>query len=591
MAKAGRAAKTGDPMDKARERLAREKGAVVKGHSGAISIALAYPNSYEVGMSNLGFHKVYSMLNAMDGVVCERVFLPDADDERYFIKRKTPLFSLESQKPLNGFDAAAFSITFEADYINVLKMLRLGKIPLKGRGPRDPLILAGGICPTMNPEVLGPFFDIMVIGEGEDALEPIIAAMRNGGKNDLAAFARIPGVYVPSAYTPVYENSGAIARFEVRPGFPEKVKRLWNHGFSASPNVSVIDTPDTVFGGMALVEIGKGCGKHCRFCAAGYVYRPTRHADTSAILAAVDAGLSRIGRVGLVGSAVGDHPDIEKIFSHIVEKGGEFSVSSFRLDKLTPTMLENLAKGGAHTITVAPEAGSERLRKRINKDLGGETIIRAARMIAQTGPFNMKLYFLVGFPGETVEDVAQIASLAQAIRDEMISASKTRGTMGHISVGVDVFVPKPFTPFAREPFIGIAEADRRLKLVKKMFRALPGVSLQAGSARQSYVQALLSVGDRRVAEVIEKALEMDGDWFGAMRESPVDADFFATRRKGPDEILPWDMIDSGLYEGYLEKEMERRLDEKLTPECPPPGSQCQRCGAFDGVCVIKGKTK
>jgi radical SAM superfamily enzyme YgiQ (UPF0313 family) len=588
MVKAARHTPLDDARQSARARLERERGAIVKDHAGRLKIALVYPHSYEIGMSNLGFLKVYSLLNAHDGVVCERAFVEPAGRSRVSVGN-TPIVTIESQTPIGEFEVIAFSITFEADLINVLKALDIARVPLRGRGKTAPLVIAGGISVTLNPEPLAPFVDVAVIGEAEGVIDRLVEAMLRDGLRSYKSFAQIPGVYIPSAYEPVYGDDGAILRYETADGFPPKVERAWNADFAQHPNESVIQTDDTVFGGMYLVEIGKGCGKHCRFCAAGYVYRPTRHTQTEAILSAIERGLKLKGRIGLLGSAVGDHPDIEKIFGHIVERGGDFSVSSLRLDKLTPTLLENLAKGGLHTVTVAPEAGSETLRMKVNKDLSEETILNAVRMIGRAGPFNLKLYFLVGLPDETDEDVTMIPTLVGKMRLALVETSRERGTLGSITVGVDAFVPKPATPFEREPFGGVKVLEKKLRAVTRLLRAIPNVTVHTGSARTSLVHTLLSVGDRRVADILQTAYETDGDWRGAMRGSAVAPAFFTDRRKPDGEILPWSLIAHGLREGYLEKEMGKSLTGKVTPECPPPGEDCRRCGSFEGVCFAEGR--
>lgn len=588
MVKAARHTPLDDARQIARARLERERGTVVKDHAGRLKIALVYPNSYEIGMSNLGFLKVQALINLNDDVVCERAFVEPAGRSRGGAD-KAPIVTIESQTPIGEFEVIAFSITFEADLINVLKALDTARVPLRGRGENDPLVIAGGISVTLNPEPVAPFIDVAVIGEAEGVIDKLVDAMLRDGLRNYKSFAQIPGVYIPSAYTPVYGDGGAIERYETADGFPPKIERAWNRDYAQHPNESVIQTDDTVFGGMYLVEVGKGCGKHCRFCAAGYVYRPTRHTNTEAILSAIERGLKLKGRIGLLGSAVGDHPDIEKIFGYIVERGGDFSVSSLRLDKLTDTMLANLAKGGLHTVTVAPEAGSENLRMKVNKDLPEETILNAVRMIGRAGPFNVKLYFLVGLPGETDEDVAMIPALVEKIRLALVETSRERGTLGSITVGVDAFVPKPGTPFEREPFDGVKILEKKLRAVTRLLRAIPNVTVHTGSARTSYVHALLSVGDRRVADILQTAYKTDGDWRAAMRGSAVDPAFFTDRRKPDGETLPWSFIDHGLREGYLEKEMDKSLTGKVTPECPPPGKECRRCGSFDGVCFTEKK--
>lgn len=576
-----------DPRTAAKRRLARETGYVVKNRGGKASIALVYPNSYEIAMSNLGYQKIYRMLNDRADILCERAFLPSGQEIDYFKKHNQKPATLESGRALAEFDVIAFSITFEHDYLNALKILNLAGIPLKDRDGRAPLVMAGGVAVTMNPEVMAPFLDFMVIGEGEGIIEPFCDLLIKG-ERDLSAFAAISGIYVPAGYEPVYKDDGTIEKFAVKEGFPQKVKRAWNHSSTARPNINYIDTPDTVFGDMSLIEIGKGCGKHCRFCAAGYIYRPTRNGNTNLIMTAIDKGIERKGKVGLVGSAIGDHPDVEKIFERIVKGGGEFSVSSLRLDKLSDTMIDLLLKGNCHTITVAPEAGTEALRARINKKMSDELILDTARRIAGAWPFKIKMYFIVGLPGETMKDVEGIVDLVKRVRGVMEPEWKRHGRAGEITVGVDGFVPKALTPFQWEPFEGIKPVAKKLFAVADGLRKTPNVTVQKGSARQAYAQALLSQGDRRLASLIELCMELDGDWSRALRETDLNTDHYATRRKGLDEVLPWSIIDDGLRKNYLSQELSLSGKGKVTPECPPPEKECHRCGVFVGACVKVG---
>lgn len=584
MVKKGRTG-TADPRQAARERLSKETGYTLKDPGGRLTVALVYPNSYEIGMSNLGFHKIYRLFNSRDDVAIERAFLPSGEEAEFLRKNRRYLTSMETGRPLSKFDVIAFSITFEADYINVLEILDLAGLPLRRDGNLKPLVMAGGIAVTLNPEPLAPFIDVFAIGEGEGIVNPFTDSVQSGGLSDLSTFAGIAGLYVPSAYEPEYSDDGRILRCKVKDGFPEKVKRVWDVEYGRDPNRTVIETPDTVFGDMALVEIGKGCGRHCRFCAAGYAYRPTRHAETGAVLEAVDDALDKKGKVGLVSSAIGDHPDVELIFRHIAERGGEFSVSSLRLDRLTDTMLENLKKGNCHTITLAPEAGTERLRKIVNKNISDDTILDTARRIAVMGEFKLKLYFLVGLPWETDEDVDGITTLVGAIKDEMSQEWKKRGKMSSITVGVDGFVPKANTPFQWKAFEGVKNVDRKIKKVVRALREVPNVTVHAGSARRSYIQAVLSMGDRRVGDILELAWRCEGDWSRAFRESAVDADFYAVRERNADEVLPWSVIDHGLRESYLGRDLERSAKGKTVAECPAPGTECHRCGEFYGVCA------
>ncbi len=573
----------------ARKRLEKESGALFKDHGGRVSVALVYPNSYEVGMSNLGFQRVYQLLNSRDDTVCERVFMPSPGEIGWMKNNRRTLETMESGRPLGKFDIIAFSITFEHDYINALAILDLAGIPFRNRTLSHPVIVAGGICVTLNPEVMAPFFDMVMLGEADRIVDPFIDTVAEHGVRSFPRFAAIAGVYVTGGYNPEYAPDGAIKSVDAAAGFPAKVSRVWDTGCIDNPNTTVIHTPDSIFGDMGLVEVGKGCGKHCRFCAAGYAYRPTRHFRYDALVERIDKAIEMYGKVGLVGSAIADHPDFERILGHITARGGRFSLSSMRLDMLTDNIIGLLGQGGVRTITVAPEAGSEGLRARINKNITDDRIIDTARRIAVAGPFNLKLYFLVGLPYETDEDVDAIVSLAGAIRDATLRGSKNRGSVGEIILSVNGFVPKPATPFQKEPFAGVKKIARKLERVRSGLKGAPNITLNTSSARYDYVQAFLSLGDRRAADYIERAYSLDGDWFRAFKKigsaDTVTPDFFVTRKKTEKEILPWSIVDHGLREGYLERDMRRCAKNRLVEECPPPGTECSRCGVFAGVCV------
>jgi radical SAM superfamily enzyme YgiQ (UPF0313 family) len=579
-----------DPTQTARRRLAKETGVVFKEWSegdGRLTIALVYPNRYEIGMSNLGFQQVYRMLNDREDVICERAFLPSDDERQWLKENRRVLRTMESDTPVGDFDILAFSVTFEQDYLHILALLDLAGVARHDRGEHDPFVLGGGVALTMNPEVMAPFFDAIVIGEAESVLDKFIDTYHKTG-GELPPLAAVSGVYVPAGYEPVYEDDNTLWRFMVSEGYPELVTRQWNIDMIENPNTATIETPDTVFGDMALVEVGKGCGQHCRFCAAGYIYRPTRHADTFGLLAKIDEALERKGKVGLIGSALGDHPEAEWIFEHIANRQGKFSVSSLRLDKITEKMIDAFIIGECKTLTFAPEAGSERLRMAINKPMTDARIIHQIRVLAASHPFSLKFYFLIGLPGETRDDVTAIVDLVKEIQSAMVEESRRRGTLGSITVSVNPFVPKPMTPYQWFGYIGIKEAQKRLNMVRDGLKITPNVTIQTSSAREAYVQAMLSVGDRRVAAILERAYALEGDWKRAMNEmkaeEEIDADFFALRQKRSGETLPWGIIDHGMHSGYLQAERRKGSDSRITEPCPPPGEDCKRCGTFIGVC-------
>ncbi|HEX9136723.1 MAG TPA: radical SAM protein, partial [Nitrospirota bacterium] len=401
--------------------LAVERGTIYKAQGTDVEIALVYPNTYHVGMSNLGVHQIYSILNSRADTVCERVFLPDKEDIDEYIKTSTKLFSLESKRPMKEFDILAFSVSFEHDYLNILEMLRLSGIPAlkRERSEDDPLVILGGICSFFNPEPLTDFIDVVIAGEGEDVAAEFIDAYReNRGKGRLdmlRAVSRIPGVYVPEFYDVEYNEDGAIKeRKVIDSSAPDRIIKRTVKDINRTPAATVILTPNTEFSDMFLTEITRGCGRHCRFCMAGYIYLPPR--DLSADRGKEQAGAadSLCGKIGLVGSALSDYPAIDDLCSSIQ---GSLSVSSLRADSLSRTLIERLAASGHKTIAIAPEAGSERLRRVINKGVTEDDILRAADLVFGAGIPNLKLYFIIGLPTEDQEDIEAIVTLAGKVHE------------------------------------------------------------------------------------------------------------------------------------------------------------------------------
>lgn len=559
--------------------LADEKGAVVKA-AAEVDVALAYPNTYHVGMSNLGMQRIYSILNNRPDTACERVFLPDADDLEKYRKSGGPILSMECRKPLMDFDILAFSVSFEQDYVNILEMLDLSHIPLyrADRTSRHPLLVLGGVCAFSNPEPLSDFFDVIIVGEGEEAAGEFIDAYKanrdKGRTGLLRCLAAIEGVYVPEFYDVTYNDDGTIKqRLVLDSAARPWIKKRVFEDINQAPAVSAIITPNTEFGSMYLLEVSRGCGRHCRFCMAGYIYLPPRGlgVDNAAALANEHVGLC--GKVGLVGAALSDYPGIEELSASI--KGG-ISVSSLRADSLSKALIQRLAESGQKTVSLAPEAGSERLRKVINKGITEAEILHAADMVFGSGIPNLKLYFIIGLPTEEWEDVDEIAGLAGKVHDIQLRHARPAGRIGRITLSVNSFVPKPFTPFQWEPMEGIESLNKKLRHLEKAVRKIGNVNMIHDLPKWEYVQALLSRGDRRVGRLIKKAHEMAGDWRAAAREVGMDTDFFVKRRRGVDEILPWDFIDIGVRKEYLMNEYHRALEGKYTPPCRV--GVCRTCG-------------
>jgi radical SAM family uncharacterized protein len=568
--------------EKAARLLSREEGTVIKPWGGKVAVALVYPNTYYVGMSNLGFQQVYHLLNQRDDTLCERVFLPDREDIEEYRRTDTPIFSLESQRPLMDFDIIAFSIPFENDYLNALGILhQMGGIPLKAdeRGGGFPLVIAGGVTSFLNPEPMADFIDLFVIGEGEEAIDEFFDCYTKnisaGRKGLLSSLSGVEGVYVPSLYKVSYREDGTIESFTPTEKAPKKIKRRWIKDVNRAPTLSRIFTPDTEFSVMHLVEISRGCGRGCRFCTAGFIYLPPRVRDPRNLMKDIDEGLEKVDKVGLVSAAVSDYPFIGSLCSPILSRGKRVSVSSLRMDSTTEGLVDALKESGHKTMTFAPEAGTERLRDVINKGISEDDILRSIETAVSRGILNAKLYFLIGLPTETDEDVEGIISLTKRIKREVLGLTKEAGRIGTITLSINPFIPKPWTPFQWCPMEDVKSLDRKLRHIRDSLRKEGNVEVSYENPKDSYIQALLSRGDRRLGGVIRAALDT-GSWGKALRESEIDPDFFVYRMRNEDEILPWDFIDHGIRKDYLWKEYERGLKGQFTPPCNPP--KCHRCG-------------
>jgi radical SAM family uncharacterized protein len=561
--------------------LAAERGAIYKARGAEVEIALAYPNTYHIGMSNLGMHQIYYLLNKRDDTSCERVFLPDEEDIEEYEASDSKLFSLESRRPIRNFDIVAFSVSFEQDYLNILEILRLSGIPLNREERMNaeyPFVVLGGICSFFNPEPLADFFDIVIVGEGEDVTNEFIdlfKANRSLGRRELLrSLSRIPGVYIPEFYEVFINEDGTIKeRRSKEPGVPDRIVKRTVREFDAAAAATVILTPYTEFDNRYLAEITRGCGRHCRFCMAGYIYLPPRNLGIDAAMNQARRAEDLSGRIGLVGAAISDYPLIGELCAEI--KGG-LSVSSLRADSVSETLIDRLAKSGHKTVAVAPEAGSERLRKVINKGIAEVDILRAADLIFSHGIPNMKLYFIIGLPTETMEDIEAIIMLANKTHDVQLKHARPLGRIGRITLSVNSFVPKPFTPFQWEPMESVESLNKKIRFLDKAIKKIGNTNMIHDLPKWEHIQAFLSRGDRRLGKLIRVAHEQGGDWKKASKETGINADVYAARRRGFEEILPWDFIDIGVRKEYLRNEYERALEGKFTAPCRV--GMCKTCG-------------
>jgi len=536
-------------IEKVDELLSKEKGTVYKDPGGRINVALVYPNTYHVGMSNLGFQGIYGLLNGMKDVVCERAFLPEGKDIDEYIRTDTELFSMESKRPLNRFDIVAFSVSFENDYPNIARILEMSGLPLRssGRNSRHPLIIAGGVCAFFNPEPLADFFDICFIGEADEMLPQFLDVYRMSADRSevLRKSLTLDGLYVPNFYNVSYDAEGKISGRRQSEGVPGIIKRRFLEDLSGSKIMTSIITPETEFSEMYLIEAMRGCPWNCRFCVAGKVYSPPRKKELQSIEDEIQTALSRTKRVGLIGPSLSDYPYIKDVLEI---PGVDFSITSLRASKKSAELVALMK--GHRSVSIAPEAGTERLRKVINKRITEEDILYTSELLFSQGIETLRLYFMAGLPTETREDMEGIINLVKKIRD--ISSR------GHITLSVSTFVPKPFTPFQWHPMETLSEVKERLKMLKKGLNLIKGVKVFHDIPKYAHMQGLFSMGDRRVSIVPEKMLKVQ-DWMKAAEASGINKDFYIFRKKDFDEILPWDFIDSGTPKEKLWAEYQEAI--------------------------------
>ncbi len=483
----------------------RELSTLRTNPAAGIRIALVFPNTYYVGMSNLGFQAVYRMLNARPEAVCERFFLPPESGLQQLQKPGSSLVSHESGSPLGSFHIIAFSLSFENDYSTVLRMLALSGIPLlqQDRQERSPLVIAGGVSVFLNPEPLADFFDLFIVGEAEEMLPEFLDLVcacgtgRRWRRPALADCANIRGIYVPSAYSTGYDEDGLINSFVPKPGFPQEISCRQVKALDRFAASSCIRTPDTEFSDMTLLEVSRGCPRQCRFCAVGSVYKPFRMRKIEVLLDELRNVPAGYLKVGILGAAVSDYPGIAKLMQTIVAQGGYASVASLRADALSEEMVALLQQCGHKTFTLAPEAGSQRLRTAIAKNLTDEELFRAVRILARHKIPNIKLYFMIGLPTETERDVQEIVRLTREIKHVYFKEAQSEKWLNHIQLSISPFVPKPCTPFQWHPFDEVANLKQKLKLVTGALKKERKVMVSCDLPKWGYVQTLLSRGDRR----------------------------------------------------------------------------------------------
>ena len=568
-----------DLIDRLQELYKDEDSRVtVNPHAGQ-KVAIVYPNTYFVGMSNLGLHIIYEEINLRNDSVCERIFLPEKKELEAYDKTKTPLMSVETQRPMHQFDVVAFDVTFEMDYFHIPLMLRHGRVPIMGkdRTEFDPIVIAGGPCATFNPEPFADFIDAFIIGEGEGIVSRVLDIIRDGKMEGLdrhailRQLANVSGVYVPSLYVPIYSDDGEFKGYHIAEGAPKTIKRHFE--MLTSGGETVVATNYTEFGAMYIIEVARGCGRHCRFCMAGYCFRVPRVRPLEILKEGVDRAEKLGKKVGLMGAAISDYPEVDELVTYIRSKDMRYSCASLRADSLTQAVVDGLADSGQKTITIAPETGSERLRRVINKGISEEHLQNAATLSAKSGIQHMRLYIMIGLPTETDEDIEAIVGLAERTQAHMVEV----GCKGRLTLSINPFIPKPFTPFQWMAMDNQKTVEKKLQYIKKALQKNRRIEVLVESPKEAYIQGVLARGDRRLGAVLAAcAADRGSKSFKAeMKAAGLDMEEMNYRERSFDEFLPWSHLDMGMDDGYLQMEWKRSVDEAYTPPCV---QGCKRCG-------------
>jgi radical SAM superfamily enzyme YgiQ (UPF0313 family) len=549
--------------------LENETGYVKKIWGTYNTVCLAYPNQYRTGMANLGFQTVYKIFNAQPSFLCERIFLSDSGDDAS-VYGAAGSFSLENQKSIAEFDILAFSVSFENDYPNILKIMNSAGIPLlsKDRSGKYPLVVGGGIALTLNPEPLADFFDLFILGEAEEVLPEFCSYFEEARRlghdrktllKDLQK--RMNNIYVPSLYEVKYSAESKILSMKPRnSGLPEKIKIKHVKDIDSFCTEEIISASKTEMEDMFLVEVNRGCARGCRFCAASFVYRPVRFRGRSEIIAAIDRGLKTKNKIGLVGTAVSDHPDLINICDYIIAQEAQAGLGSLRIDRINEKIVDLIKANGIETVALAPEAGSQRMRNILRKGITEADIINATEMLVKKDISNLRLYFMVGLPSEEERDIDAIIELVGKIQHHIRHCFQGKKKFRRITLSLNQFVPKPATPFQWCVLADVSIAGKKIKKIENAFRRDKQIKVIHDVPKWNYVQALLSLGDRRCGEILLAVNRLGGNWARALKEVNINPDFYVYRQKQFDEVLPWDLIDLGVSKKMLASEYCKALE-------------------------------
>ncbi len=566
-----------------------------------LRFAFCFPDAYEVGMSFLGMKILYDKLNKMPGVWCERAFMPLADMEAALRRENLPLFALESRDPLRDFDIVGFTLQYELTYTNILAMLSLSGIALRSaeRGENVPLIVAGGPC-VSNAEPLAPFFDAMFLGEGEEQL-PAVCEMVQAAKKEgisrgetLKRLAQIPGVYVPSLYTPKYNETGNVVAVQAEEGAPFPVKKAILHSFSeTTPTVNFVVPMVGTVHDRAQIEVMRGCERGCRFCQAGFIYRPLRERKADELSKAAKTLCRNTGyeELSLTSLSTSDHSELEPLLDNLLSWTSDekinLSLPSLRVDNFTESLAKKVSCVRKSGLTFAPEAGTQRLRDVINKNVSEEEIERTCKLAFDAGYSSVKLYFMMGLPTETLEDIEGMANTAKRIVELYYEGSRRRKGAVKVSMSVACFVPKAMTPFECVGQNSEEELHKKQKYLLQCVHGNRKISVSYHDSRVSLLEAAFARGDRRLADVLElayqKGCRFDGWdeyfrydlWQAAFKEQNMSAEHYAQRSLQADEVRPWAHLDYGISTAFLQSEYKKALQGEGTPPCR---TKCAACG-------------
>lgn len=542
----------------ARQRLQAERGTITKPAGQArLRVALAYPNTYFLGMSNLGLQTMYRVINQRPDTVCERVFLPDHQEQAWYRREQGSLVTLESQHPVSDFHLLGFSVSYENDYLHVLQMLAWARLPLLAaeRDARHPLVIVGGAVTYINPEPLADFVDLMIIGDGEEAIHEYLdlahESLDQSRQTHLRLAADLPGLYVPSLHCPQRDGSTMA---------PRKI-----HDLAEWPAYSAVLTDETEFSGSMLIEMTRGCPWKCRFCTVGYVYPKFRQLPAATVLNLVasqqqrdrEMGHAPLRRVGLISSATGDYRHLDKVMQGLLDLDVAISISSLRMDRMPEVLVDGMVRSGVRSCTVAPEAGSERLRHFIRKEMRETDILHGVEMLLAKGMQNLKLYSMIGLPTETNDDLAELIGLVFKIWQRMKQYGRSRGALGTLTLSVNPFIPKPATPLQWCAMLPPKQIEAKLQTLRHAIRKESHIRLKHESLKTAYLEAILTRGGREMSRFLLAAHQQQGNWRRAAQQMGFDWQRMVGTTLTEDADLPWDFLGSERQQARLHREHDR----------------------------------